>query len=510
MTNNITKNDATLPPKKVEFWVFVSLWNQLQNQTTPMHHYKMALWLEAAWKNGDNNLLLMAFRGGGKSTICGLFSAWLLYTNPNLRILVLAAESALARKMVRNVRRIIERHPLTMMLKPQKAEQWASDRFTLNRSTELRDPSMMARGIASNITGSRADIIICDDVEVPATCGSADKREALRERLMEMNYVLVPGGTQLYIGTPHDYYSIYASEPRGEIGEEEIFLNGFSRYLLPIMDKDGQSAWADRFSLEDIQNIKDKSGPNKFASQMLLRPMNITQGYLKVEKLKFYGGDQHLSAELGQMHIDGKIMASSSAYWDPSMAKKTGDYSVLAIIFVCEGGHIYLHHLEYLQVDLSSRETETDQQCRRVAMLCQKYRVHKIGVEANGVGATFPHFLRKHIDKCGRNTTVSQKHSHVAKDTRILDAFDAFLASEMIHVHESVCDTPFVQEMREWRPKGQGNRGGYKGHDDGLDAVAGAIAMEPNRTSSEFLNPLNRKRWGTSAKPLVAKTDFTV
>ncbi|HBR68280.1 MAG TPA: hypothetical protein DEA55_02770, partial [Rhodospirillaceae bacterium] len=103
----------------------------------------MAAWLEKSWREKRARLLLMAFRSSGKSTIAGLFAAWLLYVNPALRILVLAADFALAKKMVRNVRRILERHPLTADLKPVKAEQWAGDRFTVSRDLELRDPSML-------------------------------------------------------------------------------------------------------------------------------------------------------------------------------------------------------------------------------------------------------------------------------------------------------------------------------------------------------------------------------
>jgi len=163
------------------------LWNQRQNLTTPKLHLDMAHWLERAWKKGDKELLLMAFRSAGKSTMVGLFAAWLFYRDPNIRILVLAADFTLAKKMVRNVKRIIERHPLTNNMKPKAADQWASDRFTVKRSLELRDPSMIAKGVTSNITGSRADIVICDDVEVPNTCDSAEKRENLRERLAEIN-----------------------------------------------------------------------------------------------------------------------------------------------------------------------------------------------------------------------------------------------------------------------------------------------------------------------------------
>jgi len=168
---------------QADFRLFVVLWNQMQNLSTPDIHLDICSWLEQRWQQGDKELLLMAFRSAGKSTLVGLFAAWLLYRQPDLRILVLAAEGTLAKKMVRNVKRIIERHPLTPNLKPERADQWASDRFTVKRMMELRDPSMLARGMTSNITGSRADIIICDDVEVPSTCDSAEKREGLREKL---------------------------------------------------------------------------------------------------------------------------------------------------------------------------------------------------------------------------------------------------------------------------------------------------------------------------------------
>ncbi|MEQ9556210.1 MAG: phage terminase large subunit [Rhodospirillales bacterium] len=181
-----------MPP--VNFAVFVVLWNNLQGLNTPDLHIRMAQWLQGERQAGHRELLLMAFRNSGKSTLVGLFCAWMLWRDPDLRIMVLAADLALARKMVRNVKRIIERHPLTRHLKPPRADQWASEQFTVNRRAELRDPSMLARGIGANLTGSRADVVICDDVEVPNTCDTAPKRADLRARLAEIEYVLVPGG----------------------------------------------------------------------------------------------------------------------------------------------------------------------------------------------------------------------------------------------------------------------------------------------------------------------------
>jgi hypothetical protein len=193
------------PSSEVSFRQFLWIWNRCQGQTTPPLHMEIAGWLYRRWQQGDQRLVLLVFRSAGKSTLVGVFCAWMLLQQPDLRILVLAAEHDLARKMVRNVKRIIERHPLTRVLVPRRLDQWAADQFTVRRRLTQRDPSLLARGIAANITGSRADVVICDDVEVPNTCATPSKRAELRQRLREIEYVLVPGGLQLYVGTPHSY-----------------------------------------------------------------------------------------------------------------------------------------------------------------------------------------------------------------------------------------------------------------------------------------------------------------
>jgi len=223
------------------FPLFVALWNRMQGLETPSVHFVIATFLEVSWERGDKTLLLMAFRSCGKSTLVGLFCVWVLWRNPDLRILVVSADLALAKKMVRNVKRILERHFLTRHLKPDAIDQWGSDRFTVRRNLELRDPSMLAKGVTSNLTGTRADFIICDDVEVPKTSETAQKRAFLRERLLELDYILTPNGTQLYVGTPHCFHTIYADAPREELGEKTNFLYGFKRLVVPVLNASGGS-----------------------------------------------------------------------------------------------------------------------------------------------------------------------------------------------------------------------------------------------------------------------------
>jgi hypothetical protein len=458
--------------KMASFLLFLVLWNKIQGQATPSVHLRISHWLERAWINGDKHLLLMAFRSCGKSTIIGVFASWLLYKNPNLRIMVLAADNNLARKMVRNVKRIIERHPLTTHLKPDKIDQWGSDRFTVQRALELRDPSMLARGITTNLTGSRADFIICDDVEVPNTCDTAEKRKILRESLAEIDFVLTPGGSQLYVGTPHSWFTIYADKPRTEINEAAAFLSGFKRLIVPIIDEDNKSSWPERYSLDDIENLRIRSGPNRFASQMLLQPVNIAEGRFQCSDLVPYDEELIFNKVQNAIFIGDNQMQSCCAYWDPSFGR-SGDGSVLAILFTDQSGHYWLHDLIYVRVNPNDPSDEASQQCKMIAQKLLHYHVPCITVESNGIGKFLPSILRRELSSMRVPCAVREHNNLRQKELRILDAFDPVLAARALHIHRRIYQTPFLSEMQEWNPQQRGGR------DDGLDAVAGALSLAP-------------------------------
>jgi len=491
--------------KTANFPEFVWIWNQRLGLGTPRHQLRMARWLAARWHGRERELLLMAFRSSGKSTIVGLFCAWVLACNPDLRIMVLAADLALAKKMVRNVKRIVERHPLTQGLKPRRRDQWAADQFTVNRPGELRDPSMVAKGIGANITGSRAEMVICDDVEVPNTCDTAPKRADLRERLAEIEYVMVPGGTQLYVGTPHSYYTIYADRARLEAGESRPFLDGFHRLELPLIDGKGRSAWPERFPAERIGAIRKRSGPNKFDSQMMLRPVNIADGRLDPDRLRLYEADLVYGEGNGMplLTIGAKRMVSASCWWDPAYgAPGKGDASVVAALFTDEEGLYWLHRVRYLEHDPARTETdEATQLCRQVARFAADLHLPAVQLETNGLGRFLPGLLRRELGGAGIACAVIEAHSKRAKDQRIIDAFDAVLAAGALNVHRSVWDTPFIAEMREWQP-------GAKGRDDGLDAVAGCLLSQPVRLARPGLTAGGRPDWRPGGRAVVAHSDF--
>lgn len=493
------------PLAELSFAEFVCAWNAEHGRPTPDLHLRIARWLDACRQRGDRKLLLMVFRNAGKSTLVGMFCAWLLGRDPNLRLLVLSAEAGLATKMTRNIRRLIERHALLRQLLPTRREEWASDQFTVERDANLRDPSLLAKGIGANITGCRADVIVCDDVEVPNTADTQAKRLELRERLKELGFVLVPEGLQLFIGTPHTYYSIYADEPREELGEKEPFLAGFSRLNVPILDEATHGVWPERFSPPAVHELQAESGPTRFRSQMILAPAHVRQIRLDPDRLVRYEASLSLTTANGELvlTIGDRRMVGASCWWDPAMARPgRDDASVVAAVFTDDSGGYWLHALRYLTVREQPDEEDdaAAQLCRQVVEFLLKHEQPGITVETNGLGRFLPMLLRRELRAQNLDISVTEHVSTQRKDHRILTAFDPLLAARSLHAHASVWQTPFIREMREWLP-------GAKGQDDGLDAVSGCILSQPVRLSLQSTTT-RRRDWRPSATAFKAQTGF--
>jgi hypothetical protein len=457
---------------EANFLEFLYAWNLRNGVSTPGVHRRIARWLMARHVGDDRRLLLMAFRGCGKSTLIGLWCAWRLSVQPELRILVLAADHTLAARMVSTVRRIIERHPLCRHLLGGD-EAWAADRFTVRRGGAIREPSMLAQGIGGNVTGARAELIICDDVEVAGNCDTPGKREELRGRLAECEFILTPGGTILYVGTPHCADSLYAP-----VEVEGAFLATYRRLRIPLLDVAGRRAWPERFPREGIQALRDRVGPLQFRRQMMLECAAAEAARLDPALLVRYGEEPDYREANGRpiLSLFGRRLVSGGGFWDPAYGRSgQGDSSVLAATYSDGEGNHYLHRVAYITQDPDGQPDPATQQCRRVAILARELLLPVVRVETNGIGKFLPALLRRELARAGAACTVVEHVNHRPKADRILGALDSTMAARRLHVHETVFRTPFPQEMAEWKPGANGAR------DDALDAVAGCLLAEPVR-----------------------------
>src|SRR3546814_544417 len=119
---------------------------------------------------------------------------------------------------------------------------------------------------------------------------------------------------------PHWQYTIYAREPRTEVGGERAFLDGFRRLELPLVDERGRSRWPERFDDAAIAELQRRHGPNKYQSQMLLRPVNIAAGRLDPDRLRLYAAEPDYAERNGvaTLALDGREMDSATCWWDPA------------------------------------------------------------------------------------------------------------------------------------------------------------------------------------------------
>ena len=191
---------------------FLYEWNKMLGLKTPKHHEQIIKFLVDVFNNEPHRGLLNAFRHSGKSTVVGVFAACVLYYKPQTRILILSAETSLASRMVSHIKNVLENHPWCGDILPDVKKEWGTHKIMIKRPIGIREPSVICQGISGNITGLRSDLIICDDVEVPNTCNTQQKRINLRERLRELDFILSPHGSMIYIGTPHTQDTIYKTE----------------------------------------------------------------------------------------------------------------------------------------------------------------------------------------------------------------------------------------------------------------------------------------------------------
>ncbi|WP_332751808.1 phage terminase large subunit [Hydrogenophaga sp.] len=467
----------TAPVAKYTLHQFFAVWANLQlpKWDIPAFHIEVLDFL-ADHKNWDNRTgLIQIFRGAAKSTIVGLFIVWMLTQDPTLRFLIVSSNDEMAKRMSSDVQGIISRHPLAAHLNTG-GTTWRDGHLFVAGHTDNRSPSVKAKSIESSMTGSRADWIIYDDVEDSENVQTEYQREKLRRQLREPTHILVPGGTELFVGTPHTWDSIYP-EMLGEAGKEQPFRTGASSVKIPIItdvqgefpELTGTPTWPERFSNDEVLKKQSGSGTKgNFLSQYMLVPYNPKDTILDptliapyTHEVVVHEANGGLIAMIGDHRVVGV-----SAYWDPSMGTTTSDASVLSIVFTTDDGNYFIHRTERL--------TGTPQiQAEKAILIMKACSVTHVVIETNGAGASFPSIFRERA--AGKGVTCEGRPTNTKKELRIVQAFEMRLFGGFIHAHRTVLDSPFWGQLRDFNPSKRSQK------DDFIDSVAMAILAQPFR-----------------------------
>lgn len=198
---------------------------------------------------GPNRRFIQAFRGVGKTFLTASYVVWRLWNNPDLKIMIVSANEAFANEIATFIKQIIDHEAgddLWAELRAKPGQRQSTLVFDVGPAKADKSPSVKAVGITGQLTGSRADIVVSDDCEVPKNSETETMREKLIAKTAEYAAILKPGGEIIYLGTPQSEQSIYRGLP--EKGYEVRIwparyplpekLANYGGYLAPMLLED--------------------------------------------------------------------------------------------------------------------------------------------------------------------------------------------------------------------------------------------------------------------------------
>ena len=469
------------------------VWEHLNLPHPSRVQYDIADYLQ----DGSTRKMIQAMRGAGKSYITAAYAVWCLYRDPDTTIICISAVQNRAREFIRLSRKIIDTVPFLIHLVPNPNDRDGADRFDVGcRTSPDKNPSVAAYGIKSMITGSHADKIICDDVEIPQNSATVESRELLLQRVKELESVLNPGGDIIFLGTPQSFDSVYrhlersypvrkwtARYPDPESSQADNLAPMLLDDLAKGTVKTGDPTYPEYYSNDTLLEREAIMGSSNFQLQMMLDttlsdlsrfPLHISN--LIVHPVSPHGGSTRiLWGELYPSDIESPSPLPKDRYYkplfvdaeirdwnniiaaiDPSGRGKDG--TGLAII--CElNGMLHLPHLSSFPDGYSSDTLQ------KISDTIEHWGVKRIIIENNFGDGMWTKLLIPHLHS---PKEIKETRTTGQKEIRIID-----LLQPLTENHRLVVD-PSVARNQEWGFQFthlSRDRGSLK-HDDLIDAVA--------------------------------------
>ena len=451
-------------------------------------------------QHGPKDFQLQAGRGKGKSAISAVYASWLLLKDPNVTIMVLSATADKAIKFISQVRQIIELVPYMADLKPKEFDKDNAFGFNVGNRTKIgQDLSCYAKGISSQITGSHADHIIADDVEIEENADTPAAREKLLEKLAELEQIRNPvkDGSIRILGTFQSTDSIYLKLPYPIIKfpavkpnmNNPVETDCVDEYVLKLDIDEGETTEPERFSNEVLEQRKAKIGPKLFSLHYKLDPtLSDRAKYpLRLEDLvvmdvspdifpeKVVWGKAYPSKEIPSFGISGDLIynpqwmspkfvayTTTVMFIDPS-GRGTDETAICIASFV--NGYIVIHELLGLP---GGYDTET---LKKIARLAYKYSIKEIQVEANFGDAMYANLLRPIVSEMCGQVAIEDFRVKGSKEERIIRILEPIMSQ-----HRLVFDKKAIRDEENQRQITRiTERKGSLKHDDRVDILASSV-----------------------------------
>ena len=460
-----------------DFKLFLqALWAELGLPSPTRAQYAIADYLQ----NGPKRLQVQAFRGVGKSWITGAFVLWTLFNDPERKVMIISASKERADNMSIFLQKLIIDTPWLKHLQPKSDDsRWSRISFDVNCSPH-QAPSVKSVGITGQLTGSRADLMILDDIEVPGNSLTEFMREKLLQLCTEAESILTPKNDSriMYLGTPQTTFTIYrrlaernyrpmvwpARYPRADK------LNKYGEVLAQDILEDieqGVEEWTptdDRFTDDDLIEREASMGRSNFMLQFQLdTTLSDAQKFpLKMADLVITSVNPTTAPEdiiwcsdPSKVIRDAPTVGLPGDYFYSPM-QLVGEWSeydeticsvdpsgrgtdeTAAAFLSQRNGLIYLHEMS------AYRDGYSDSTLLDILAKCRTYGVTSLVIETNFGDGIVGELFKKHLINTKQNIHIEEVRANVRKEDRIIDSLEPVLNQHRLIVDRGVIDWDYA------------------------------------------------------------------
>ena len=496
-------------------------------------------------QNGPKRLQISAFRGLGKSWIAAAFALWILYRDKDKKIMVVSASKQRADDFTIFCQKCLIEIPWLQHLTPKDDDQrWSRVSFDVYGCRPAQSPSVKSVGITGQITGSRADVILFDDVEVPSNSATDMMREKLLQLVTEGESVLTPREDSriVFLGTPQTTFTIYrtlrernylpmvwpARYPKTLVGYEDIL----APELQADIDKQGLEAlaWKPTDTRFSELNLLEREQSMSRSNFMLQFQLDTSLSDAQKFPLKI--------ADIIALPLDGNVGPSSLVWrtdkstlldlpcvalpgdrWygpqetgpsvpfgetivavDPS---GRGKDETVALVLSQINGNLFLREI------YASQDGYSDKTLCGILRMAGKFKATKVLIESNFGDGLVMEVMKKHAIEMKVGVEFEEVRSTTRKEDRIIDTMEPVL-----NQHRLVVDSRLVtwdyQSNHDMAPEERlprmlmyqltrmcREKGAVK-HDDRLDCLSLGVKYFQDVmaiSQKDALVQENRERW---------------
>lgn len=509
--------DEQIAKAKEDFRVFIYMvWKMISLPDPTPIQYDIAHTLQNL---PNDRFIIEGFRGVAKSFITCAYAVWTLWRDPQKKVEIVSASKDRADANAIFIKRIIYTLPFLAHLKARPDQRDQQNLFDVGPAVPDISPSIKSVGISGQLTGSRADLLIADDVEVANNSGTQTQRDKLNEAVKEFDAIIKPKGQIVYLGTPQNEMSLYNElQQRGyrcriwtvlypeSLSEREFYGDRLAKIIADKYDENpdlyaGKPTDPRRFDEEEIYKRRLSYGKAGFALQFMLNTnLSDQEKYpLKVQDLMianlsldeanlkwYWSNDRQLRInDLPCVALKGDYFyepqgRSSEVYEytgtvmavDPSgRGKDETSYAVVKYL----NGYLFV-----LEVG-GTREGYSDSTLRQLANKAKIYGVNEIVVEGNFGDGMFSKLFAPVLNAI-HPCRITEVKNYAQKEARIIDTLEPVMMRHKLIVHKQVIldDYQVYENAPAYSLIYQMTRlsrdRGALAHDDRLDALCMAVA----------------------------------